>query len=98
MANYCLPIDDALADASTVLARMRLDGLGRAPLPFEECYVKAWRGTPTRDMDLETLMNVFKVRCTFATRWKRRCRARGVLPELRESANSSQRTKVSELV
>ena len=80
MANYSLPIDYAGAEASTVLARMRLDGLDRTPLPFEERYVQAWRGTPKPDMDLVTLINVFKVRCTFVTRWKHRCRARGVLP------------------
>ena len=62
MAKYYLSIDDAVAEASPVLARMRLDGLDRAPLPFAERYVQAWRGPPDSSMDLDRFMNVLKVR------------------------------------
>ena len=62
MASCSIPIDDAVAEASAVLARMRLDGLDRAPLPFAERYVQMWRGAPHIEMEVDTLMNVLKVR------------------------------------
>ena len=64
MSTCSLTIDEAVAQASPVLARMRLDGLDRAPLPFAERYVLAWRRLPQPYMDVDTLQNVCKVRCT----------------------------------
>ena len=69
MENCSLPIDDIVAGASPVLARMRLDGLDHAPLPFAERYVLAWRAKPEDNMDLNTLMNVFKVRDASTSCW-----------------------------
>ena len=65
MENQYFLIDDAVAEASAVLARMRLDGLDRAPLPFAERYVQAWRRGPRPDDGLDTTFNVFKVRDSF---------------------------------
>ena len=62
MLTFSLIIDDAVAKASPVLRRMRLDGLDRATLPFEERYVQAWRGMPESSMDAKLLLNVIKVR------------------------------------
>ena len=62
MTSCSISVDDAVAEASAVLARMRLDGVDRAPLPFAERYVQMWRGAPDPEMDVETLMNVLKVR------------------------------------
>ena len=62
MHGCSLEIDDTVAKASPVLARMRLDGLDRATLPFAERYVEAWRGAPESDMSLEVLLNALKVR------------------------------------
>ena len=70
MEQYNILIDAAVAQASPVLARMRLDGLDRSPLPFAERYVQAWRGAPEPDMSSETLMNVLKVRGASATCWR----------------------------
>ena len=61
MDECTLPIDDAVADASPVLARARLDGLDCVSLPFAERYVQAWRGTPDPEMEADTLVNVLKV-------------------------------------
>ena len=62
MTSWSIPIDDAVAEASAVLERMRLDGLDRAPLPFAERYVQMWRGAPSPEMESETLITVLKVR------------------------------------
>ena len=62
MLTFSLSIDDAVAKASPVLRRMRLDGLDRATLPFKERYVQAWIGMPQPGMDAELLLNVIKVR------------------------------------
>ena len=61
MPGFSLFIDDAVAKASPVLSRMRLDGLDRAALPFEERYVQAWRGAPELNMGADMLVNVIKV-------------------------------------
>ena len=61
MLKYSLLIDDAVADASPVLRRARLDGLERATLPFPERYVTAWRGAPERDMSTEMLKGALQV-------------------------------------
>ena len=61
MCSFCLCIDDAVAEASPVLRRARLDGLERATLPFPERYVTAWRGAPEPDMSLEMLKSVLQV-------------------------------------
>ena len=61
MQRFCLFIDDTVAVASPVLARMRLDGLDRAALPFAERHVQAWRGAPEPSMESNMLMNVIKV-------------------------------------
>ena len=55
MVHYFLTIDDTVAEASAMLARMRLDGLDRARLPFAERYVQMWRGSPEPDMDSNIL-------------------------------------------
>ena len=62
MPSFSLPIDDAVAQASSVLRRARLDGLDEAALPFAERHVQAWRGKATANMDVDTLVNVLKVR------------------------------------
>ena len=41
MPTFSLPIDDAMAQASPVLRRARLDGLDEAALPFAERHVQA---------------------------------------------------------
>ena len=69
MTRYSISIDSAVAEASAVLARMRLDGLDCAPLPFAERYVQMWRGAPDPGMDSETLMNVLKVRDACTAGW-----------------------------
>ena len=74
MVHYFLTIDDTVAEASAMLARMRLDGLDRARLPFAERYVQMWRGSPEPDMDSNILEMVFKARGTSAMRW---CRSGG---------------------
>ena len=61
MSCFSLSIDDAVAEASPVLRRMRVDGLDRAALPFAERHVQAWRGAPEPDMEADILVNVFKV-------------------------------------
>ena len=61
MHAFSLFIDDAVAVASPVLGRMRLDGLDRAALPFAERHVQAWRGAPEPDMEADMLVNVIKV-------------------------------------
>ena len=63
-----IPIDDTVVEASPVLARMRLDGLDRAPVPFAERYVLAWRGAPEPTMDTGTFINVVKVWYTVVAR------------------------------
>ena len=65
MPDCSLFIDDAVAQASPVLARMRLDGLDRAALPFAERHVQAWRGAPEPDMEPEWLVSVIKVRSSY---------------------------------
>ena len=65
MPSFNLVIDDSVAEASPVLARMRLDGLDRAALPFAERHVQAWRGAPEPSMEAELLVNVIKVRSCF---------------------------------
>ena len=62
MKSCLITVDDTVAEASAVLARMRLDGLDRAPLPFAERYVQMWRGAPSPEMESETLITVLKVR------------------------------------
>lgn len=61
MSAYSVFINDAVADASPVLRRMRLDGLDRATVPFAERYVLAWLGSPRSSMGLETMVHVIKV-------------------------------------
>ena len=61
MSVFSLSIDDAVAEASPVLRRMRVDGLDRAALPFAERHVQAWRGAPEPDMEANVLVNVIKV-------------------------------------
>ena len=61
MNGHLIDITDAVAKASPVLGRMRVDGLARATVPFEERYVLAWHGGPEPDMDPGTLVNVVKV-------------------------------------
>ena len=61
MLNFSLSIDDAAAEASPVLARMRVDGLDRAALPLAERHVQAWRGAPEPDMAVDMLVSVIKV-------------------------------------
>ena len=63
MSHFFLDIDDAVAEASPVLGRARLDGVDRAPLPFPERYVTAWRGAPQPDMSTDMLNGVLKVWC-----------------------------------
>ena len=65
MPDFYFFIDDAVAEASPVLARMRLDGLDRAALPFAERHVQAWRGAPEPDMEPEWLVSVIKVRSSY---------------------------------
>ena len=65
MPAFSLFIDDTVAEASPVLARMRLDGLDRAALPFAERHVQAWRGAPEPDMDAEMLVSVIRVRSSY---------------------------------
>ena len=63
MPSSTLIINDTDAEVSGVLGRMRLDGLDRATVPFDERFVHAWRrGTPQSDMDISTLMSVLEVR------------------------------------
>ena len=59
MPTFSLPIDDAVAQASSVLRRARLDGLDEAALPFAERHVQAWRGEPTANMSVDVLVNVW---------------------------------------
>ena len=55
-------IDDALAQASPLLGRMRLDGLTDTPVPFEERVVLHWRrGAPSPDLSVDVLKDVLKV-------------------------------------
>ena len=61
MPWYSISINDAVAEASPVLRRMRLDGLDRATLPFAERYVLAWLGGPRSNMELETVVESVKV-------------------------------------
>ena len=61
MPSFNLVIDDTVAEASPVLARMRLDGLDRAALPFAERNVQAWRGAPEPSMEADFLVSVIKV-------------------------------------
>ena len=61
MPDFSLPIDDAVAEASPMLGRMRVDGLDRAALPFAERHVQAWRGVPEPDMEVDMLVNGIKV-------------------------------------
>ena len=64
MNSHSIMIKDADAEASGVLGRMRLDGLDRATVPFEERCVHAWqRGEPDPGMDIEILINILWVRC-----------------------------------
>ena len=67
MSGSSLSIDDAMAEASPVLARMRVDGLDRAALPFAERHVQAWRGAPDPEMDADMLVNVIKVRSSYCS-------------------------------
>ena len=67
MPAFSLFIDDTVAEASPVLARMRLDGLDRAALPFAERHVQAWRGSPEPDMDAHMLVSVIKVRSSYSS-------------------------------
>ena len=62
MPTLSLPIDDAVAQASSVLRRARLDGLDEAALPFAERHVQAWRSGLADNMNVDTLVNVVKVR------------------------------------
>ena len=63
MARYSLSIDDGLAEASPMLARMRLDGLTETAVPFAERVVLLWRrGAPTPDMSVDVLVDVLQVR------------------------------------
>ena len=61
MPSFSMGINDAVADASPVLRRMRLDGLESARVPFAERYVLAWLGSPRSNMGLDTLVQVIKV-------------------------------------
>ena len=64
MFSHSISITDADAAVSGVLWRTRLDGLDQVPVPFEGSCVHAWRrGAPDPDMDLDTLINVLRVRC-----------------------------------
>ena len=63
MPSYSISISDADSDASGVLRRMRLDGLNKATVPFDERCVSAWRrGAPEPGMDVQLLINVVWVR------------------------------------
>ena len=62
MPDFYFFIDDAVAEASPVLARMRLDGLDRAALPFAERHVQAWLGAPEPNMEEGLLVSVIEVR------------------------------------
>ena len=62
MANHTIVIDDALAEASPFLRRMRLHGYDNSAVPFAEKHVQAWLRGPGVEMDTETLVNVIKVR------------------------------------
>ena len=62
MTNHSFSIDDALAEASPFLRRMRLHGYDSAAVPFAEKHVQAWLRGPGIAMDTETLVNVLKVR------------------------------------
>ena len=61
MPVYAIVVNDAVAHASPVLRRMRLDGIDRATVPFEERYVLTWLGSPRSNMSMETVVNVLKV-------------------------------------
>ena len=64
-------INDADAEASRVLGRMRLDGLDRVTVPFDERFVHAWqRAAPRPGMDGTTLVNVLWVRYMVFTNWR----------------------------
>ena len=67
MPSFSLAIDDDVEDARQVVARMRVDGLDRAALPFAERHVQAWRGAPEPDMDADMLVNVIKVRSSYCS-------------------------------
>ena len=63
MSGFSLSIDDAVAEASPVLGRMRLDGITETAVPFAERAVALWRrGAPTPDMDISLLIDVLRVR------------------------------------
>ena len=66
MPDFYFFIDDAVAEASPVLARMQLDGLDRAALPFAERHVQAWCGAPGPNMDAALLISVIKVRASYS--------------------------------
>ena len=57
-----ISIDDAMAEASPFLRRMRLEGYDSAAVPFAEKHVQAWLRGPGVQMDTNTLINVLKVR------------------------------------
>lgn len=61
MIGHSIDITDAVAEVSPVLWRMRLDGLARATVPFEERYVLAWLGGPEIGMPPEMILNCIKV-------------------------------------
>ena len=67
-----ISIDDAMAEASPFLRRMRLEGYDSAAVPFAEKHVQAWLRGPGVQMDTNTLINVLKVRlieCTPECHW-----------------------------
>ena len=47
---------------------MRLDGIDRAMVPFEERYVLAWLSFSKSNMTLKTVVQVIKVRLVQAAR------------------------------
>ena len=62
MHRHSFPITDAVAEASPVLERMRLDGLDCVTVPFAESYVQAWLGGPQhKSMSQDILINGIKV-------------------------------------
>ena len=77
MSSYSVIIGDAVAEASKVLGRMRLDGIHQVTVPFDERCVRAWRcGAPAPDMDVNKLIKFLWVRSK--TIYKRSCREPGV--------------------
>ena len=59
---HSVPITDAVAQASPVLKRMRLDGVACVKVPYAESDVQAWLGGPQHtNMDSELLVKVIKV-------------------------------------